>query len=300
MALGIVAPPPGLAPRDNSTSWAVRRMARDAEAGMRTASQVIREAKQRAGVETAAGEDASGLLGAEWSPLATTLGQLEAKQIATSPAWARVLVEQFHAAGIRRNDIVAASFSGSFPGFNLAIVMATRAIGARLIAISSVTGSTWGAIQPGFTWPEMEVQLVRSGLITPVSVGVSAGGEGDRALDLEPDGRQMAERIAAQTASELGAQLVRPSSFDEAVRGRRALLEQCAAGRQISVYVNVGGTQASLGRSPSVLRLKSGWLAQAPFDASPDRGLMADMAARGIRVLHMLNVRDLAVRWGII
>ena len=71
-------------------------------------------------------------------------------------------------------------------------------------------------------------------------------------------------------------------------------------GRPIAAFVNVGGTEAALGRSSAILKVKSGWLAKVPFDASPGRGLVARMVEQGVPVLHVLNVRDLAVRWGIL
>jgi len=48
-----------------------------------------------------------------------------------------------------------------------------------------------------------------------------------------------------------------------------------------------------------VLRLRSGFIPGVPFDFSPSRGLMARFAERGVPVLTLLNVRDLAVRWGV-
>jgi poly-gamma-glutamate system protein len=65
------------------------------------------------------------------------------------------------------------------------------------------------------------------------------------------------------------------------------------------LYVNVGGTSASLGESPAVLNLKSGFIRPGPFDRSERRGVMARFAEQGVRVLTLLNIRDLAVRWGI-
>jgi hypothetical protein len=48
-----------------------------------------------------------------------------------------------------------------------------------------------------------------------------------------------------------------------------------------------------------VLRLRSGLLPGIPFDFSNERGVMARMAERGVAVLTLLNIRDLALRWGV-
>jgi poly-gamma-glutamate system protein len=177
---------------------------------------------------------------------------------------------------------------------------ACQALDIRLIAVSSVTASSWGATDAGFTWPEMEARLVAAGALQRVTVAVSAGGSGDRALDLEPEGRLLAREIAVRSARALRARLLEPASFDEAVRARLAVFDEQRAGRPLAAFINVGGTEASLGHSPAILRLVNGWLAPVPFDSSPERGLVARMAEGGVPVLHLLNVRDLAVRWGVL
>ncbi|MFO7693389.1 MAG: poly-gamma-glutamate system protein [Vicinamibacterales bacterium] len=240
------------------------------------------------------------LIGGEWTPLVTTIGAIEAKRVSASPAWPRALVGEFHRAGLRPGDVVAASLSGSFPGINLAVMSASQAMGLRLVAVSSVTASSWGASDPGFTWPELEVRLAAAGILRQATVAVSAGGDGDRALDLDEEGRLLARTIAARCAGQLGARLVDPADFESAVRARLDAFDAARGGQPIAAFINVGGTEAALGRSPAILAVQSGWLGRAPFDASPGRGLVARMVEDGVPVLHILNVRGLAVRWGIL
>jgi len=240
------------------------------------------------------------LIGGEWTPLVTTLGEIEAKRVSVSPGWPRALVREFHRAGLRRGDVIAASFSGSFPGINLAVMSASQAMGLHLVAVSSVTASSWGASLPGFTWPEMEVRLDAAGVLRRATVAVSAGGDGDRALDLDEEGQALARAIAARCAAQLRARLVDPADFESAIRTRLDTFDAARGGRPIAAFVNVGGTEAALGRSPAILTIQNGWLGSAPFDASPGRGLVARMVEQGVPVLHILNVRGLAVRWGIL
>jgi len=292
LAVGAMTMPHWLAPRAARTTEG-REAAGDRAAMLwRHAVQEIARAK---GV--AAGE---ALIGTELTPLVTTLGEIEAKRLSASPAWPRILTSQIHGAGIKAGDVVAASFSGSFPGLNIAVMSACQALDIRLIAVSSVTASSWGATDAGFTWPEMEARLVAAGSLRRATVAVSAGGSGDRALDLEPEGRQLARQIAVRSARALRARILEPASFDEAVRARLAVFDEQRSGRPLAAFINVGGTEASLGQSPAILRLTNGWIAPVPFDSSPERGLVARMAERGVPVLHLLNVRDLAFRWGVL
>ncbi len=80
---------------------------------------------------------------------------------------------------------------------------------------------------------------------------------------------------------------------------RMALFRRYAGGRPIALYVNVGGTDVSLGKSDAVLHVKNGFLPGVRFDSSPKRGLIARFAEQGVPVLTLLNVRDLAMRWRI-
>ena len=273
-----------------------------AEATMRRAAAVIHDAKTAAGlpVERGADEASGALVGSEITPFVTTLGSLEAKRLAASPAWARVLTLELARAGIRRDSVVAANFSGSFPGLNLAVVSAVQALDATLVAATSVTASTWGATDPGFTWPELEVRLVRAGVFAkPAAAAISVGGAGDRGTDLEPDAREAARRIAADCARALGARLLEPASFEEAVRARIAVFDTRRGAAPLAVFINVGGVEASLGRSPAILRMRNGWLEPFPPTPDQDAGLIARLSARGTPVLHLLNVRELGERWGV-
>jgi len=189
--------------------------------------------------------------------------------------------------------------SGSFPGLNIALISAAQALELEVLAVSSVTASSYGANQEGFTWPEMEYLLDRVGLLSSVSLGVSLGGSDDAGIDLQPEGRQSAERIARDSSAALGARLIGTKGFRESVEERLALYKSGAKNRRISLYVNIGGTQASMGEGGAVLELSSGFIAPRSFDLGADRGVMARMMEEGVPVLSLLNVKDLGLRWGI-
>ncbi len=284
--------PPWPAPPADGTPAEVERAAASATATWQRAARLIADARHTSP------DDA--LIGRETSPLVTTLGEIEAKRVSASPSWPAAFVREFHRAGLRRGDVVAASFSGSFPALNLAVASAAQAMGMKLVAVSSVTASSFGATEPGFTWPELEVRFVNAGVLGVASAGISAGGGGDRADDLDEDGRALARAIAARCAHQLGATLIDPETFDEAIRGRLDVFDAARGRASLAAFVNVGGTQAALGRSTAILKVQNGWLPREAFDGSAGRGLVALMVERGVPVLHILNVRDLALRWGVL
>jgi poly-gamma-glutamate system protein len=272
-----------------------------AERTMVRAEDLIYAAKQAAAVAPVpgAGVDRSGLVGDELTPLVTTLGSLEAKRASTNPAWAHALTERMAEAGVGPGDLVAAGFSGSFPALNIAVMSACDALGARVVAVSSVTASTWGANQPGFTWPQIEARLVRARILPRASIAVTAGGETDRVADLPEEARALARAALGDAAAQLGVPVLSPTDYHDAVRQRLARYRLAARGRPIALYVNVGGASASLGRSSAILRFESGFIRAGRLDRSDERGVTARLAEDGVRVLMLLNIRDLAVRWGV-
>lgn len=290
-----------LLPRGLSADGGLAARAASAERRMREAAALLARAKREAGVARPEGvsEAEGAFVGAEWTPLVTTLGSLEAKRLAASPRWASELTLRLHGAGVREGSVVAAGFSGSFPGLAVAVNAACAELGARLVAVSSVTASTFGATEPGFTLPEIEARLARAGVLPRASVAVSVGGDDDAGRDLDPEALALASRIAREAASALDAELLAPATLSEAVGLRMSAYRRHARGAPIRLYVNCGGNHASLGRSTAFLRLRNGFLRPMPFDLGEERGAMALFAAQGVPVLHLLNVRDLALRWGV-
>ncbi|MCE1158120.1 MAG: poly-gamma-glutamate system protein [Spirochaetia bacterium] len=270
-----------------------------AQAGrtMERAIETIKKAKTDAGIPIMPGT--RGVIGEEYNFLTTTLGSLSAKKSAENPAWASTLVRELWRFGLKKGDLLALGMSGSFPGLNIALISAAQALELEVLAVSSVTASSYGANQEGFTWPEMEYLLDRVGLLSSVSLGVSLGGSDDAGIDLQPEGRQSAERIARNSSAALGARLIGTKGFRESVEERLALYKSGAKNRRISLYVNIGGTQASMGEGGAVLELSSGFIAPRSFDLGADRGVMARMMEEGVPVLSLLNVKDLGLRWGI-
>jgi len=285
--------------RFQQAEWVAQASA--AEDLFRKAMQVLGNAKEAASIAVPNGltPKDSPFLGDEFTPLVTTLGSLESKRLSAHPGWARALLSKLRNLGIKPGDTVAACFSGSFPALNTALIAACTSLQARLIAISSVTASTYGANQPGFTWPEMEVLFVQSGLFAPVSIAISLGGSKDRGEDLEPATRLQAIRIQEVAARSLGAMVLFPKDLQQAITSRMDLYRFHNRGRLPSLYVNVGGNTASMGESEAILGRHNGFLRPMPFDLSSNRGLIARFTEMGVPVLHLLYIRDLAFRWNI-
>lgn len=231
----------------------------------------------------------TGLIGLENSSLTTTLGNLSAKRTTTNPNLAALLVYLLRQAGVRPGDRVAVGASGSFPALIVASYCAARALKLELLAIISVGASQWGANHPGFSWLDMEDCLRRHGFNQHRLLALAWGGEDD-------SGREYPEEIRSRLSAlafRLGLEFLPSGRLEDRVRGRLRLLEK-AGGGQLKAFVNIGGSAVNLGQDSSILELRPGLTRVRKIPPASRRGLIQEMALKGIPVIHLLNIRRLA------
>ena len=66
-----------------------------------------------------------------------------------------------------------------------------------------------------------------------------------------------------------------------------------------AAFINAGGGWANIGDHPSVLRVRPGLNVEVPLPLPSRRGVLQAMAAEGIPVIHLLDIRGLASRYGL-
>lgn len=265
---------------------------------MSEATAAVRECRLAQGVELSPDDvNATGLIGLPWSPLTTTLGDLAAKRTSTNPNVAGLIAELLVEAGATPGDAVAISASGSFPALVLATLAAAHALGLSPILICSLGSSQWGANDPRFTWLAMEDCLVRKGVFPEGyrAVAVSLGGDRDVALELDEATRDALK--AAIAAS--GAHFLDQPELESNVAERLRLYERHAAGRRIAAFVGIGGAWSDLGESAASLLLQPGLNFPVSSLPNPGEGVSLRMLGRGVPVIHLLNLRGLAARYGL-
>jgi len=266
---------------------------------MSRAIETLREHRRLNGppIDETVDPNRTGLIGVEDSPITTSLGHLEAKRTATNPQFAGAVVRMFREAGARRGDPVAVGASGSFPGLILATLCAADALGLRPLMIASLGASNWGANRPDWTWLEMADCLRQKGVLDVIPTAVSIGGDKDVGLDMPEEGRALLElKISAS-----GRPFIRESDLAKNAAARMSLLEQAAGGAPIKAFVNVGGSYPDMGTDGEVLKLKPGYNPAADVFIPPPerRGLIQEMAGRGVPVIHLLFVKGLVDRYGL-
>jgi poly-gamma-glutamate system protein len=255
------------------------------------------------GVDPATDLNGSCLVGPEVSPLFTTLGDPAAKRTTTNPDMAALLVHLLREGGVGPGDRVAVGASGSFPALLLATLVAAEALQARPVVLLSLGASSYGATRPEFHLLDLHRLLLERGIVTTPPAGVSLGGTGDVGGEFEPSFRE-ALRAELQGA---GVPVLADSVLRDGVLRRLAIYglgEQGGApARPLAAFVNIGGSDANLGTSPRALEVPTGLtrkLAEAVrLPAPEERGVLFEMAARGVPVIHLLNLRGLALRHGL-
>jgi poly-gamma-glutamate system protein len=232
----------------------------------------------------------SGLIGLETSPITSNFGSLPSKQTSVNPNWAAVLVEMLRKGGVKDGDTIAVAFSGSFPAINLAVYSAAQALNLKVIAVTSVASSTWGANIPAFTWLDMEKILLEGKVFSYRSVAASLGGQQDRALARSKKGRDLLREAIRRN----GVEALDEETFSENIDARIRIYNREAKGEKMRAYVNVGGGTVSVGMTVGKKLYKPGLNRKPGPAALRVESVMSRFAREGVPIIHMVYIKDLA------
>jgi poly-gamma-glutamate system protein len=238
------------------------------------------------------------LVGPEHTELFTSLGQLEAKRTTTTPDMAGLLVHLLSEAGVKEGDKVAVGASGSFPALMVATLTAVEALGATPVSILSLGASSFGATRPAFHLMNLYQLLEAEGFVSVPPAAVSLGGSGDVGAEFDPTFR------AGLLRDLLGSDvpILQNPDLRANVAERMARYGFPATGREpggVAAFVNIGGAEVNLGVSPRILGVPPGLAERFDFPPEDERGVLFEMASRGVPVIHLLHVRGLVLRYGL-
>ncbi len=229
----------------------------------------------------------TGLIGVEHSLITSEPGDLNMKLTTTNPNISGVVVELLKKCNLKENELIAVSFSGSFPALNLAVLAAVQTLGLKPIIITSVSSSMWGANIPEFTYLDMESFLYEKGFIKFHTVAASLGGIDDIGRGLSPEGRNLIE----QAINRNQVQKLESKDLEEAIQNRLALYQLLANNEKIVCFINVGGGATAL----AGYELPTGIL--DPLKYSFHQGLAGRFLSNGVKVINLNNISHLARRY---
>lgn len=288
LSAALVFTPKPLLVKDEMLS-ASRRMA--------AAVNSVRDCREGKGLslDQATDINRTGLIGRETSPITTSLGNLEAKRTTVNPNFAGLITLLLHQAGVRKGDTIAIGASSSFPALIIASLCAVEAMDLRGLLICSLGASQWGANDPRFNWLDIMSCLRNSHFLSARPIALSVGGEGDVGEDMSAEGRALLLRLGKES----GLPFLTEPELEANVGERLRLLEAAAGGATIRAFINVGGGYADLGTDSSILKVRPGLATFSGLPPQERRGLIFEMAARGVPVIHLLYVKGLCDRFGL-
>ena len=234
----------------------------------------------------------TGMIGQRWSGMTTTLGVLEAKRTSTHPDFAAAIVSLLKQCGAKPGDRVAINLSGSFPALGLSALSATQVLELRPVLIASLGASMWGANDPAFTWLEMEQTVRTAGLIRSGAVAVSLGG----ARDI---GKDMDEAVRDQLRARIRAADITFIDEPDFAKNLAIRMERYLADGLPACFINIGGNLASGGAEADTGALRPGLIRSTEEAGTRIGGLMHEFLTRKVPVIHLLDLKSLAVSAGL-
>lgn len=236
----------------------------------------------------------SGLIGPAMTVVTTDTGVLQAKQTSQNPNFAAVFVHLLKLAGVKEGDVVAVGPSGSFPAMNISCYAALQTLKLKPIIIASASASQFGANIPELLWIDMERILTERHLFSFRSIAASRGGADDRGFGMSKEGKRALDDAIHRNA----LQLIEVKSAAESVSRRMQIYEEQAGGTPIKAYINIGGGTASVGATIGKKLFNPGLNRSTPRGAGGIDSVMTRFTNEGIPVIHMVNVNELAQRYG--
>ncbi len=232
----------------------------------------------------------SGLIGVLTTPITSTTVDIDSKLTSVNPNWAAVIVSMLKEVKVKNGGTVAVSLTGSFPAMNLAVFSAARALNLRLIIITSVSASTWGANIPGFTWLDMEDILIRENFSPYRSIAASLGGVQDKGLGMSEEGKE----ILRTTIRNYNITLLEFEDMKQSINARMDIYHDQAKDAQIAAYINVGGGTVAIGSFIGKMRYKSGLNLKPSQKAMRIESVMSRFARHNVPILNINYLKTLA------
>jgi poly-gamma-glutamate system protein len=261
------------------------------------ASEYLKEYRHHKGVfvDVLNDPNETALIGQDITLITTDRGYIESKLTATNPNFAAVIVDMLKESDLQRNDVVAVAFTGSLPGLNIAVLAALQTLKLKPIIITSVGASNWGANDPYFTWLDMEKVLYDAEIFKYKSTAASIGGGLDRGRGLSPEGRSLIKEAIERN----GVEFINEEYLENSINKRIEIYRMLKKNNFIKAFINVGGGIASLGSTENVQFISSGLSKTLAMKNFPRLGVLVLMAQDNVPIIHLLNITQLASKYGL-
>jgi len=238
------------------------------------------------------GEDSlsfgSFLIGPSKSIIRTTSGSLISKQSVLNPDFSAMITEMLIELEIEKEDKVVLSYTGSYPGANLAVLSALEVMDISATIISSCGSSEYGATHPEFTWIDMETYLANLNIFSNSSTLASIGGGFDLGTQLKPQGKKVCESSIYNNKIEL-------LNIENSHKNIQKRMNHFAADRDdISLFINVGGGVFSIGDSLQRRNTLTGIIYPGDMPGNSQGTVLERFLNGGIPVININHINILS------
>lgn len=239
----------------------------------------------------------TGMLGERYTSITTTSGVLEAKRTSLNPNFAAVIIDMFKEAGVRKGDEVGIVFSSSFPALNISVLSACEVFKLKTCIMSSVGASSYGANNPQFTFFDMSEYLIEEKIFTNSIDLISLGGAYDIGYDFTDPNEKSA---IIQRIENAEVDYLYEEDFEKNINYRRKYFFDNTP--KMKLLINVGGNLVAMGKDECAFPNKNGLINPHYFNNNritntAKKGLLDYYLEGGISVVHMLNLKGLALKY---
>ena len=231
------------------------------------------------------------IIGEEYTETTTTLGSLEAKEISNNPLFSALIVKLIHESEADTSLPVGILASGSFPALTLQTLASLQVMHRKAVIISSLGASSFGANQPGALWLDMEGWLQKYGGCRYRSDLITYGAEGDTAGGIIDEGKADFDSTLARN----GRHCYFPPSVNQSIRTKCDLLLK----NKIALLINIGGNQTALGYCSHAELIPNGLHKEIRSCPHTERGVISRISESGVPFIHLLNLKNLALKYSI-
>jgi len=259
---------------------------------MQEAEQMLKNHRRQQGVfiDEVNDPNKTGLIGERITSITTQNGSLPSKLTTLNPNFAAVFVEMFKKAGIKKNDKIAISYTGSFPALNIAVLSAAEVLGLNPVITSSVGASMFGATDPDFTILDIETILNEKDILDYKSRAASIGGGEDLGRGLSKNGRDKILRAIKRN----NVELIKSDDLEGNVEKKWELYQKTFPDKETQLFVNIGGGLTSVGYVEDRQTIEPGLHRYMDERTLSEVGIMYRFAKKNIPIIHIEDVLTLA------
>ena len=191
---------------------------------------------------------------------------------------------------IDSSDRVAVSYTGSYPGANLAVLSSLEAIHADAIIISSCGASEYGATYPEMNWIDIENNLFEKRLFSNKSHYSSIGGGLDIGSQMKIEGKEACEKSIYKN----GIKILSKANLVGNIKKRMQYYYNRFPDDEIKLFINVGGGIYSIGDSLKREEIPPGIIYPGDLSNKFNQTVLESFLNKNIPVININHIHELA------